>query len=110
MPYIEVTFLVCIGITAVSIVATLVSATRMLGKLKRGDPGEFERLGSPHIVMNNTPRTNLRIFSFLKDREYEALGDQTIVKAASTTRKMYVTTFCLFALSLALLIVVWAST
>ena len=31
--------------------------------------------------MNNTPRTTLNILTFLKDREYEALDDGTIIAA-----------------------------
>jgi hypothetical protein len=109
MTYLEVIFVICVGMAAVSTVVTLTCVIRMLGILKRREPEEFQRLGAPHVVMNNTPRTNLAIFTFLKDREYEALRDQTVIRAASTTRKMYVATFCLYAVFLAVLAIVWAS-
>jgi hypothetical protein len=107
VPNFEVLFLVCFGLSAIMTIATLVGVTRLFGKLKRSHPAEYDRLGSPHLVMNNTPRSTLKFWYFLRDREYEALGDPAIIKAASTTRKMYVAMFSLYAVSLGLLLIVW---
>jgi hypothetical protein len=106
---IAVMFLGCIALAVLCTVATQVSVTRMLGRIRREDPLVFESLGSPHVILNNTPRTNQRIYSFLKNREYENLRDQDLVRAAARTRKLYVLTFGLFGASLVLLLLEWAT-
>ncbi len=74
-------FLTCYGVTAVCTLANLVNVASLMDAPKRRRPEKLERLRSPHIIINNTPRTTLNILTFLKDLQYEALGDGTIIAA-----------------------------
>jgi hypothetical protein len=103
--------IVFIGIAGVLFVATivyLILIARLLGLLRDRFPQLYESLGSPSLILNNTPKNNILLLGWLWRRDFSSLSDTVAISRCSVVRGLLV--WCLagyaglFALFLAAVI------
>jgi hypothetical protein len=73
---------------AVVIAVYLVLCVVLFGYLKRNHTIAWEKLGSPSLFWNNSPRNNVLFLRFLLRRDYEKLNDATLTRMAVVTASL----------------------
>ena len=76
-------------------------------KLRKLAPQEWERLGSPTMIMNNTLRNNALVGKWLWCKEYLRLDNQEIIKEARLGRILMIAYLISFTSTLILLVMLW---
>ena len=64
----------------VGVVYWFVLVTRFSSRLRIEHAAEYERLGSPSLFLNNTPRISQRLLDFLDTRAYRSLRDPDLTR------------------------------
>ena len=70
----------------VLVIVYLVLVWRFFSLLKMSHPIVYARLGSPHLILNNTPATTWPLLSFLFKREYESECGHNVIAQAKILR------------------------
>ena len=65
---------------------------------------EWERLGMPSLVINNSPHSSLAVLNYLRRREYVALNDEEFTLQASRLWAFIRIYFLVFLVAVGLLI------
>jgi hypothetical protein len=100
---------VFIAIAAVQVLGTiayLVNAGRLFRRLEHRHKLVHESMGSPLLIMNNTPRNNLLFFRWIWNRDFKTLDDPESMALASFVRSLLVWLLCGFAVLIALFVAV----
>lgn len=88
---------VFLGLLGVTAVAWLFVANRLYSELRKNNPGLYQALGSPKLIMKKSFRANFRLIRFLLQRGYETVDDPAVVRLCQGLR----TLFCLYLICLA---------
>ena len=71
-------------IAAILVVLYLIFAQRFFETAKKFDLQYFEKLGSPHIIMNNRPKHGIILTKEIFTRNYKKSNSPEVVKAGNT--------------------------
>lgn len=82
----------------------LMRLQRWFSLLKAHEPALFSRLGEPHLILNNTPRTNAKVLPYLLRGSFSELANSEAKALASSVRRLLIAGLALFPLSVALLV------
>ena len=80
----------------IGIVVYLIQMARLLGRLGKRHPQVYESLGSPSLLLNNTPRNNLLVLGWLWRSEFDSLGDADTISRCKAVRTLLVACLCGF--------------
>ena len=62
---------------------------RLFTKAKNHDPVYFEGLGSPHIIMNNTPKHSWLLLKAIFSRNYKYSKSKEVVRAGNAVTLLF---------------------
>lgn len=102
MTIVEISLFILLFVAAI-IWARLCS--KVFSILEQDHPEEFERLGKPSLVSNNTPSTTIAFLYFLLRRQWEELDNDDLVSKCSFMAaffKAYLIGFVIF-----LSVIIW---
>jgi hypothetical protein len=101
-----------ITVAAAQVLGTLVyllNAGRLFRRLEQRHKVVHESIGSPLLIMNNTPRNNRLFFRWIWNRDFQELGDPESVALASLVRSLLVWLLSGFAVLIALFVALAAT-
>jgi hypothetical protein len=70
----SILFLALLAVQAVGTAIYLFYVKRLFSCLEANEPGAFESLGSPHLILNNTLRTNWLLLRWLWRKDFLSLS------------------------------------
>jgi hypothetical protein len=82
-----------IAVAAVQILGTivyLVNAGRLFRRLESQHATVHESIGSPSLILHNTPRNNLLFFRWIWNREFESLDSPSSIALSRLVRSLLV--------------------
>ena len=85
-------------------IAYLISVGRLFRRLQQQHKEVHEALGSPLLIMNNTPRNNILFLRWMWNRDFQGLGDPDSLALANLVRSLLMWLFCGFAVLIALFV------
>ena len=94
-----------ITVAAVQVLVTilyLVNAGRLLRRLESQHSTVHETIGSPSLILNNTPRANLRFFRWIWNREFDSLDCATSIALSRLVRSLLMSLLVGFLVLIAL--------
>ena len=71
------------GILWITAIVGIVLNFKFHALLRKRYPEKWKELGAPTLVFNNSLKSTLQIFKFLKNKEYVRLNDAEFTKIAS---------------------------
>ena len=83
---VSIAFIAVAAVLVLGTIAYLVNAGRLLRRLEERHKAVHESLGSPLLIMNNTPRNNVLFFRWIWGRDFQTLGDPDSVALARLVR------------------------
>jgi len=72
--------------------------------LKEEEPQTWKDLGEPHLLLNNTPPNNIKLFKFLYKKQYKNLRNKQAIEKAVMIRNLLTIGLILFPISVLLLL------
>jgi hypothetical protein len=87
---VNIAFIAVAAALVIGTIAYWVNAGRLLRRLMERHKSVHESLGSPLLIMNNTPRNNVLFFRWIWSSDFEALEDSGSVKLANLVRSLLV--------------------
>jgi hypothetical protein len=106
---IGILLIVVFAIQALGTVGYLVQVGRLMNRLESRHKQVHESLGSPSLILNNSPRNNILLLGWLWRREFESLGDAQTVALAKLVRTLLLCLFAGFGILLVLFVILQAS-
>ena len=103
---IGVTFIAVAAIQVLGTIAFLVNAGRLLQRLEDRHKLVHESMGSPSLIMNNTPRNNVLFLRWIWNRDFRTLDDPKSMALASFVRTLLVSLLFGLAVLIALFVAV----
>ena len=97
-----------ITVAAVQVLGTvvyLVNAGRLLCRLESQHAPVHESIGSPSLILNNTPRNNLLFLRWIWNRQFESLDSASSVELSRLVRSLLVALLVGFAILIALFVI-----
>ena len=101
--------IVLLPLLMVTIVVYLGMTLKLFGYLRQNQPGQYEKLGEPHLFLNNSPSLSRRAARFIADEDYSRIGDPALTAIGDRTRWFYGASKWLFVSSLIALFTFWFS-
>ncbi len=98
-----------ITVAAASFIGTivyLVNVGRLFRRLESQHATAHESIGSPSLILNNTPRNNLLFFRWIWNREFESLDNANTIALARFVRSLLVGLILGFLVLIALFLAV----
>lgn len=82
--------------------AYLIQVARLFRRLESRHKEVHESIGSPLLIMNNTPRNNILFLRWIWNRDFQSLQDPDSIALAGVVRLLLVSLLCGFAILIAL--------
>ena len=76
-------------VAGIMVVLYLIFAQRLFQKARKFDPAYFEKLGSPHIFMNNRPKHSFLLLKAIFTRNYKHSDSREVVQAGNTVSFLF---------------------
>lgn len=102
--FIALAFIVLFVIQFIGTVIYLVQLARLLRRLESNHKAVHESLGSPSLVLNNTPRNNLLVLGWIWRREFGTIDDSKTIALARLVRMLFLVLACSFVAMLLLFV------
>jgi hypothetical protein len=99
-----IVFAVVLVVQFVGTIGYLLLIASLFRRLKASHTTVWESLGSPSLIMNNSPRNNLRVLRWLWAKGYLDLGDSETVDLAGTVRTLLLALLGNFAILVLLIL------
>lgn len=74
--------------------------TQFFSYLRENHPEEYQRMGEPTLVLNNTPKNNIAFLRFVLGNKSAALGDLELKRHCKILRVIFYTCSAVFLLQL----------
>ena len=100
--FLGISFITLAAVQLLGTFAYLIQVARLLRRLEKRHKAVHESIGSPLLIMNNTPRNNILFFRWIWNRDFQSLQDPHSVALASVVRLLLVSLLCGFAVLIAL--------
>jgi hypothetical protein len=99
-------FIAVAAVQVLGTIAYLINVGRLFRRLEQRHKLVHESMGSPLLIMNNTPRSNLLFFRWIWNRDFRTLDNPESITLANLVRSLLVGLLCGFALLIALFVAV----
>lgn len=80
---------------------------RCFSTLRKNHADEYERLGKPHLFLNNGISNNLAFFRFVRSGRYKDLGDPELLRLINGRRLLW--RIATVALALFVITLIWSA-
>ncbi len=93
-------------------ILTVVNLGKIHGFFKyliENEPQAWKDIGESHLILNNTPRNNIKFFRFLYKNEYLNLTDKTAREKALILKRLLTTGLIIFPIMILLVLMVFTS-
>jgi hypothetical protein len=100
--FIGISFITLAAVQVLGTLAYLIQVSRLFRRLENRHKAVHESIGSPSLIMNNTPRNNILFLRWIWKREFQALEDSDSVALASLVRSLLIVLLSGFAVLIAL--------
>ena len=74
--------------------------------LKENEPQIWVEIGEPHLILNNTPPNNIKLFKFLYKKEYLNLRDEKAIEKAVIIKNLLTTGLIIFPITFLLVFLI----
>lgn len=95
----------CFPILGIMVAIWLVQVSRLFTYLRENHPIEYQKIGKPSLIMNNTPQNNMLFLKFVLGKRHLKLNDDMLVKKCGFLQRHFYSTAVLF-ISMALVVIV----
>lgn len=98
----DTVFNVILALLASGIIIWFILVSRYFRYLREKHPQTYARMGSPSLIMNNTPSNNIRFVKYICSDQCDETGDDELVAKTRTLRFIlfsYTTVFAGLALT-----------
>jgi hypothetical protein len=103
--FIPFAFITAAAVQVLGTIVYLVNAGRLLRRLETQHGAVHESIGSPSLILNNTPRNNVLFLRWIWNREFESLDDSKTRALSRLVRSLLVSLLVSFVVMIALFLV-----
>ena len=96
-------FYIIFGLSFLLVVVWLILVSRYFSYLKVNFPSDYEMLGKPSLLKNNTPSSNLKFFKYIWSNKVYTHGDGPLSSKTTTLRLILGLVFLCFVAMLTVL-------
>jgi hypothetical protein len=106
--FIPFAFITAAVVQVLGTIVYLVNAGRLLRRLETQHGAVHESIGSPSIILNNTPRNNILFLRWIWNRDFNSLDDSKTIALSRLVRSLLMSLLVGFVAMIALFLVMSA--